>query len=623
MPQGRISRLLPDTALRRVSLAASVLVPTLLLAWGGYARRWAGDDGFINFRVVEQLLAGNGFVFNAGERAEVVTSPGWVLVLWLCTALGFELDRAAWIVALLLSTIGMACVAWASFGSTRERSPVTLVLPLGTLIYAALPASWDYATSALENGLGLGYLGVAYLLVWRTEAARSAAVRGAVAAFVGLFPYVRPDYALFAAPLIVLLIASERGLARKLTVLVLAGLPGLVLQLFRMGYFASLVPNTALAKEAFESRWTQGGRYLGNLFEVYALSVPLGAALLALVAVVHALVRAGDAKRLCLPLAFAAAGCLHIVYVVRVGGDFMHARMLLPGLFALLTSVGSVALTRERKWTGSITLASFAVVVGWSVQVADMHMGGNVDGIGDERAWHARLAEVPHPTSLSDYERFPFYAGALHVKQRVAAGCPRGLDSLAASSDDVCARVALPDPMDGKLVDQPLEAALPMASDAAPPEVVATVGFRPLGISGNVLGLRINVVDHFGLADPLAARTELAGRGRPGHEKSFSTTWFAAKYGAPGATRDPGVLAARRALDCGLLRELSLATREPLTFRRFMRNIALSFPLHGVRVPLDPEVAERVFCKEPLRGATVDAAGKGRRTLDVAALLPW
>lgn len=581
-----------------MSLAVSVLVPTLLLAWGGYARRWAGDDGFINFRVVEQLLAGNGFVFNAGERAEVVTSPGWVLVLWACAALGWELDRAAWIVALLASSVGIACLAWASYGSTRERSTATLVLPLGTLVYAALPASWDYATSALENGLGLGYLGIAYWLVWRSQAAESVPVRVAVAAFVGLFPYVRPDYALFAAPLIALLIVSARGVARKLTVLVAAGLPGLLLQIFRMGYFASLVPNTALAKEAFESRWAQGGRYLANLFDVYALSIPLAAALLALGVVVYARVREGHAKRLCLPLAFAAAGCLHIVYVVRVGGDFMHARMLLPGLFALLAPVGTVVVTRSRKWTSALTLASFAVVVAWSVQAADMHMGENVDGIGDERAWHARLAEVPTPTALSDYARFPFYAGALHVKQRIAAGCPRGLDSLAAASDDACVRVALPDPMDGKLLDQPADAALPLAPDVAPPQVVATVGFRPLGISGNVLGLRINVVDHFGLADPLAARTELVGRRRPGHEKSFSTTWFAAKYGAPGATGDPGVLAAKRALACGLLRELYLATHEPLTYRRFMRNIALSFPLHGLRVPLDPSTAERLFCED-------------------------
>jgi arabinofuranosyltransferase len=51
---------------RSAAIATAILLPAALWAWGGYARRWLGDDGFINLRVVSQLLAGNGFVFNAG-----------------------------------------------------------------------------------------------------------------------------------------------------------------------------------------------------------------------------------------------------------------------------------------------------------------------------------------------------------------------------------------------------------------------------------------------------------------------------------------------------------------------------------------------------------------------------
>ena len=44
-----------------------------------------GDDGFINLRVVSQIKAGNGPVFNAGERVEAATSPeaslAWALTL--------------------------------------------------------------------------------------------------------------------------------------------------------------------------------------------------------------------------------------------------------------------------------------------------------------------------------------------------------------------------------------------------------------------------------------------------------------------------------------------------------------------------------------------------------------
>ena len=39
----------------------------------GYQRRWVTEDAFISLRVVQQVLAGNGPVFNAGERVEAYT----------------------------------------------------------------------------------------------------------------------------------------------------------------------------------------------------------------------------------------------------------------------------------------------------------------------------------------------------------------------------------------------------------------------------------------------------------------------------------------------------------------------------------------------------------------------
>ena len=42
-----------------------------------------------------------------------------------------------------------------------------------------------------------------------------------------------------------------------------------------MGYFAMLVPNTALAKEAGLSRWGQGAAYAWDTLGTYWLLVPL------------------------------------------------------------------------------------------------------------------------------------------------------------------------------------------------------------------------------------------------------------------------------------------------------------------------------------------------------------
>ena len=44
----------------------------------GWANRWITDDGFIYLRVVQQIRAGNGPVFNDGERVEVSPArSGW------------------------------------------------------------------------------------------------------------------------------------------------------------------------------------------------------------------------------------------------------------------------------------------------------------------------------------------------------------------------------------------------------------------------------------------------------------------------------------------------------------------------------------------------------------------
>ena len=45
-------------------------------------------------------------------------------------------------------------------------------------------------------------------------------------------------------------------------------------QIFRMGYYGLLVPQTALAKDASGSKWGQGLIYLGNFTGPYALWIP-------------------------------------------------------------------------------------------------------------------------------------------------------------------------------------------------------------------------------------------------------------------------------------------------------------------------------------------------------------
>ena len=64
-----------------VARAAPAYLPALIVAIGGWSHRWVDEDAFINFRILDQVFAGHGPVFNAGERVEAATSPPWLAVL--------------------------------------------------------------------------------------------------------------------------------------------------------------------------------------------------------------------------------------------------------------------------------------------------------------------------------------------------------------------------------------------------------------------------------------------------------------------------------------------------------------------------------------------------------------
>src|SRR5205085_349074 len=146
--------------------------------WGGWERRWIADDGLIVLRTVRNLLAGNGPVFNAGERVESNTSTIWTYLITLGGWIGgpVRLEYVALVAALVLSVAGMAL---AMLGAGRLYAPGlrgrrALLLPAGALVYIAVPPARDFATSGLENGLVMAYLG----LLWWMMVCWSQALRG-------------------------------------------------------------------------------------------------------------------------------------------------------------------------------------------------------------------------------------------------------------------------------------------------------------------------------------------------------------------------------------------------------------------------------------------------------------
>ncbi|RVU41462.1 hypothetical protein EA187_18485 [Lujinxingia sediminis] len=614
-----------------VAMAAPLVVLGVMI----WQRRWTSDDGFINLRVIENLLAGAGPVFNAGERIEAYTSTLWVGIVAVLGGLGVRLEIAAMVAGGALSVVGLGFAQWGALvlaGRAREglggiwrAAP----LPLGALIYAVLPPAWDFGTSGLETGLAIGWLGFAFYRVARVvdhPRERPARVPYGTMALLGLGPLVRPELALFSLGMMLPVIGATlraRGWpsvkASALLVVKMGAAMGAIpvaYQIFRMGYFAAIVPNTAIAKSAFGSRWEQGMHYAENFFGLYMLALPLLVALGFWMRRVVTTAQEREVLRLMAIVIPTFVGLFHCVYVIKVGGGFMHGRLFLPALFGLLLPVAAVPLRGARLpasgrssgagvWVGAVgvvLVAGWAAYCGTSLRVAVE----NVHGIGDERGWYARLAKHENPVLLEEYEAMYFIKESKQALSFAERRCPSGQwheDGAPAG----CTPFVYVQKKHGEL--------WPYAPAYTLREDLAARGFKmaqmriSIGMTSLWLGRDVYVVDRVGLANPISARLKLTKRGRPGHEKMLSNSWYVARFSAPTPGEDASVAAARRALNCGELAELEEAVRGELSMERFFSNIAAAARLHRLKIDPDPWRAAQDFCGEP---ALFEALAGGR-----------
>jgi len=568
---------IPRTLLRRATTRGWwwVALPVVVLAIGAYQHRWLTDDGFINLRIVRQIEAGHGPVFNVGERVEAGTSILWLVVLTIADVLlPVRLEYLAAYSGIVLTLVGTAAITTAARRIGRRANPEATVLPAGALTLSVIAAMWDFASSGLETGLQFAWLGCCVLLL-TTPRRHDRGWMLLVAAFIGLGPLIRPDLALFSVAFVVVLAGPRPYRQRELagTIVAALALP-LLYQVFRMGFFATLVPNTALAKNASGLRLRQGLRYLREAVGSYHLwLVLLAAGVAAALLVLRPLRARGERHTLrLLCLAGGAAG-LHLAYIVAIGGDYMHARLLLPGAFVLLGLV-TVPLTTTTVRFGVAAFAVWAVWCGLFLRSEP----GSLTGIINEHDFYVGEAPVAHPITLDDYRSD---SGGL-VATVIAAG--------------ESARVAHERGEVGLLV---FGSAVSGGPPAAPYPATVYLVWPVVGMAGYAAGTDVFIIDQLGLGDPIVSRLDVPFRGRPGHEKE-APGWAVLRLfpnadrqltvrGADGEMHPIDPAAVVRLLDCPAVRRLQHDLTAPLTFRRFLGNMAHSLPNTLLTLPYTPD----------------------------------
>ncbi len=566
--------------------------PLVLLLLAGWAHRWIFDDGFIYLRVVRQIRVGNGPVFNSGQRVEAFTGPLWVAVLAvadLVTPLRLE-----WLSVLLGigCSVGGAALAMAAAARLMHRDlDREFLVPVGIAVFSSLLPVWYFETSGLETGLAFLWLGAcAWILArWADSGAQPLGVPGAIV--VGLGWLVRPELALDSLVFIVVVAVMQWSVTswwQRATFIAAAIAVPAAYELFRMAYFGTIVANTAIAKEGSRLRVGTGMGYLDDFVRPYWLWIPvvllLGGCYLPLAVRLR---RHGETRSLWVLGAFVLAAFLNAAAVIAFGGDYVHARLFLPALFALCAPVAVMPIALRY-------IAALAVLV-WAVVCAVA----------------LRPPEARSPAGFATVNNTA-YVLPRHVAGRVTLADDKwGAGSARRKHFENGSLFVVSSGIGATAIVQPTT----RLADGLHTPTVVTGG---IGALSYALGPRYDILDVNGLAEPLAAHLALVRRGEPGHEKILPPAWIAALVTASGTSPparefpislslanpsastlpfDEQVMWARRALRCPALAGLERSSNGPITIRSLISNVVHSIARTNIRIPADPKAAYERFCR--------------------------
>jgi len=297
----------------------------VIIAW---KTRFILDDAFISLRYARNLAEGNGLVWNPGEFVEGYTNFLWTLIHSLPFTLG--LDPVGF--SQVLGILCMACTLWWVASVSRQLVgdsawPLCVTVLLGT--NATFVA---YGTSGLETSMQTLWLVWAAALVIGAWRHGTLTVMNALAVSCLLTAAVmtRLDSAVIGVWIGVaaLTLIPRQSAPKRLTLFAALTLPFIsVIGLWfswKMDVYGDILPNTYFAKASDGWRIGQGAFFLKTFVSSYWL---WPWCVLSVVTLPRLFTRGP------VPMRWLVVALLSwLVYLLRVGGDFMEFRFLVPVL---------------------------------------------------------------------------------------------------------------------------------------------------------------------------------------------------------------------------------------------------------------------------------------------------
>ena len=378
---GRLpAQALPMFSAARLSVAALLLLLLSLIIKSA----WLGDDFYIGVRSFENLLNGYGLRWNVVERVQVFTDPFWYFILTAFYAVTGEVFVTTIVLSIIVSMAAVVLVV--RYSASTSMAAVAALLAL-----ISSRAFVDYTTSGLENTLSY-FLTALFCLAYTKQPIGRPMLRQVVllSCLVG---FNRLDLMLMLFPAVAYVFWTVLWKQRApfwpiIGDAVLFSLPVSGWLAFSVIYFGYPFPNTYYAKL---HTGIPGGEQLvqGLLYYLSALNTdPETLLVLALTTATLAFSREPRFRTV------AAGVVLYLLYVVKIGGDFMAGRFFSVPLFFALAHFVQLRAT-VKAWAA---FGLFAVAIGLLAVRPTLFYNesfpspaenlGDHRGIADERAFY-------------------------------------------------------------------------------------------------------------------------------------------------------------------------------------------------------------------------------------------
>jgi arabinofuranosyltransferase len=281
------------------------------------------DDACFTFRVVNNVLNGEGLVYNSGDRVQVYTHPLWLFLLVGICFFTREFFYTTIILSLLISSLAVWIVSFKLSNNQKMEC-------VGLIGITLSQAFMDYTTGGLENPLLYLIVGVFFMIYLQER--NSLKKLFLLALFSGLGMCTRLDlFWLFLPPLFYTFCkVSPKLKGVKLSILGL--LPIILWELFSLFYYGFPFPNTVYAKVFYTGIPRPEIIYQGYVFLLdHIIENPITVVIIIVGIVLSYTLK----KENLLPIGISIL--FYIGSIIWVGGCFMRGRFLgVPFLIAMI-----------------------------------------------------------------------------------------------------------------------------------------------------------------------------------------------------------------------------------------------------------------------------------------------